>query len=102
MPAIHFWGDVPESQQVAVRARTASIVEFFEARYGVRVPDLEVHVGADDAAMDEATRSAAGASISLYQARYVDGLLFVRMDAPEYIEHLYFQAIQHHLSQGES
>ncbi|MXW24735.1 MAG: helix-turn-helix transcriptional regulator [Dehalococcoidia bacterium] len=99
-PAIHFWGDVPEYQQVAVRARTASVVEFFEARYGVRVPDLEVHVGADDAALEDATEDAAGVGISVYRARYVDGLLFVRMDASEYIEHLYFQAIQDHLSQG--
>ena len=100
VPAIHFWGAIPESQQVAIRARTAGIVEFFDARYGVRVPDLVVHVGADDAALEEATENAVGASISVYQARYVDGLLFVRMDAPEYIEHLYFQAIQDHLSQG--
>ncbi len=100
MPSIHYWGDVPESRQVAIRARTASIVEFFEARYGVRVPGLELHVGADDAALEEATENAMGASIGVYQARYVDGLLFVRMDAPEYIEHLYFQAIQDRVSQG--
>ena len=100
MPAIHFWGAIPESRQVAIRTRTASIVEFFEDRYGVRVPDLEVHVGADEAALEDATENAVGASISIYQARYVDGLLFVRIDAPEYIEHLYFQAIQDHLSQG--
>ena len=101
-PAIHFWGDIPESRQVAIRARTASIVEFFEDGYGVRVPDLEVHVGADEAALEEATENAVGASISVYQARYVDGLLFVRMDAPEYIEHLYFLAIQDHLSPGRA
>lgn len=100
VPAIHFWGDVPRAQQLHIRARAAGIVEFFDARYGVRVPDLVVHVGADDAALEEATENAVGASISVYQARYVDGLLFVRMDAPEYIEHLYFQAIQDHLSQG--
>ncbi|MCY3880553.1 MAG: hypothetical protein OXG61_00350 [Chloroflexi bacterium] len=100
-PAIHFWGDVPEYQQVAVRARTASVVEFFEARYGVRVPGLEVHVGADDAALDEATRSAAGAREWVGFAQYRDGLLFIRMDASaDAIGHLYFYAIQDSLSPG--
>lgn len=100
-PAIHFWGDVPEYQQVAVRARTASVVEFFEARYGVRVPGLEVHVGADDAALDEATRSAAGAREWVGFAQYHDGLLFIRMDASaDAIGHLYFYAIQDSLAPG--
>ena len=101
VPAIHFWGDIPESQQASIRARTASIVEFFEARYGVRVPDLEVHVGADDAALDAATESAEGASARVGFAQYRDGLLFIRMDVSAHaIEHLYFHAIQDYLSQG--
>ena len=101
VPAIHFWGDIPESQQVAIRARTTSIVEFFEARYGVRVPDLEVHVGADEAAMDDATRSAEGARAWVGFAQYRNGTLFLRMDVSAHaIEHLYFHAIQDYLSQG--
>ena len=60
VPAIHFWGDVREPEQVAIRARTASIVGFFEARYGVRVPDLEVHAGADEEALHDATESTEG------------------------------------------
>ena len=102
-PAIHFWGDVPEYQQVAVRARTASVVEFFEARYGVRVPNLEVHVGADDAALDEATESAVGAREWVGFAQYRDGLLFIRMDASaDAIGHLYFYAIQDSLAPGRA
>lgn len=100
LPSIHFWGDIPQAQQLHIRARTAGIVEFFEARYGVRVPDLEVHVGADDAALEDATANAVGTRITVYNARYHDGLLFIRVDAPRYLEHLYFQAIQDHLSQG--
>ena len=101
MPSIHFWGDIPESRQAAIRARTASIVEFFEARYGVRVPDVEVHVGADDAALDEATRSAEGVRTEVGFAQYRDGLLFIRMDVSTHaVEHLYFHAIQDYLSQG--
>lgn len=100
-PAIHFWGDVPEYQQVAVRARTASVVEFFESHYGVRVPDLEVHVGSDDTALGEATRSAAGAREWVGFQQYRDGLLFIRMDASaDAIGHLYFYAIQDYLSPG--
>jgi len=98
---IVFWGDFSESQQVAIRARTANVVEFFEARYGVHVPELQVHVGADDAALDEATRSAAGARTWLGFEQYRDGLLFMRMDASaDAIGHLYFYAIQDYLSQG--
>jgi len=101
LPTIHFWGDVPESQQVAIRARTAGVVEFFEYRYGVRVPNLEIHVGADDAALDEATRSAAAARTWVGFEQYRDGLLFIRMDASaDAIGHLYFYAIQDYLSQG--
>ncbi|MXY37249.1 MAG: hypothetical protein F4Y54_10920, partial [Dehalococcoidia bacterium] len=101
LPAIHFWGDVPESQQVAIRARTAGVVAFFEARYGVRVPDLEIHVGADEAALEDATESASeGAWVGF--AQYRDGLLFIWMDGAVSggIEHLYFNAIQDYLSQG--
>ena len=101
MPAIHFWGDVREPEQVAIRARTASIVGFFEARYGVRVPDLEVHAGADEEALHDATESTEGTRAWVGFAQYHNGLLFIRMDAPAHaIEHLYFHAIQDYLSQG--
>ena len=101
MPEIHFWGDIPESRQVAIRARTASVVEFFDARYGVRVPDLEIHVGADDAALDHATVSAEGARAWVGFGQYRNGVLFIRMDVSAHaIEHLYFHAIQDYLSQG--
>jgi hypothetical protein len=101
VPAIHFWGDIPQSQQVAIRARTASIVEFFDARYGVRVPDLEVHFGADDEALDHATVSAEGAKAWVGVGQYRNGSLFIRIDVSAHaIEHLYFHAIQDYLSQG--
>ena len=86
---------------MATRARTADVVEFFEARYGVRVPDLEVHIGANDAALDEATLSAEGASAWVGFGQYRDGFLFIRMDVSEHaIEHLYFHAIQDYLAEG--
>lgn len=100
-PAIHFWGDIPQSRQVAIRARTASIVEFFDARYGVHVPDLEVHVGADDAALDDATESAEGERAYVGFGQYRSGVLFIRMDVSAHlIDRLYFHAIQDYLSQG--
>ncbi len=101
LPAIHFWGEIPQAQQVAIRARTASIVEFFDARYGVRVPDLEIHVGADDAALDDATESAEGERAWVGFGQYRGGVLFIRMDVSAHlIDRLYFHAIQDYLSQG--
>lgn len=101
LPEIHFWGDIPESRQVAIRARTASVVEFFDARYGVRVPDLEIHVGADDAALDDATESAEGERAYVGFGQYRSGVLFIRMDVSAHlIDRLYFHAIQDYLSQG--
>ena len=101
VPPVHFWGEIPQAQQVAIRARTASIVEFFDARYGVRVPDLEVHVGADDAALDDATESAEGERAYVGFGQYRSGVLFMRMDVSAHlIERLYFHAIQDYLSQG--
>lgn len=101
-PRIVFWGEVPIGYQVYVRDRTTDIVQFFEERFGVRVPDLSIHVGENDIALLNATRETLGEGWHVGLARYRDGHLFLHMDEKEAaIERLYFQAIQEHLA-GEA
>lgn len=82
-PAIVFWGEVSDATRTEVRERIAAIVEFFDTRYGIRVPCLEIHVGADDAAIAEATLDVEGKSTWVGFAQYRDGFLFVREDASD-------------------
>lgn len=101
-PAVHFWGEIPEARQTAIRTRITNIVQFFDERFGVRVPGLEVHIGADDEALAEATLEAEGSSARVGFGQYRDGYLFVRADVAQHaIEHLYFHAIQDYLSQDQ-
>ena len=45
-PNLTFWGDVPEAEEAFLRARIADMVAFFDERFGIRVPNLDIHVAA--------------------------------------------------------
>ena len=101
LPEIVFWGDISERKRAHIREKTASVVEFFDVRHGVRVPGLEIHVVADDAALAEAALETEGKRFWVGFAQYRDGRLFIHVDASDRaVEHLYFHAIQDHLAKG--
>ncbi len=102
-PSVTFWGDVPEAEQATVRTRVADVVQFFDERFGVRVPNLEVHVGADSAALEAATQDALGEAAFVGSAQYREGVVFVDIaEAHRAIERLYFHAIQVQLTGSSS
>lgn len=103
LPAIHFWGEVPEADQASIRTRVADVVEFFETRYGIRPPDLAFHIGEDIPALEEATEEVWGSAQVVNGGVYRDGTIFVLLRAAKVaIEHEYFHAIQDHLAPNDA
>ena len=100
-PEVHFWGDVPEDQQAMSLARVADIVEFFELRFGIGVPDLRIHIAGDAKALQEALGEAFDNQAALHQAKYTDGSIYINVvRAPGGIERRFIEAFQDHIAEG--
>ena len=98
-PAVVFWGDISENQQAAVRTRVAGIVEFFEERFRIRVPNVTIHVASDEDALEQALGRALDSETTVRLAHYAEGSIFVHAtDATDGIERLYFEAFEDHIA----
>ena len=103
LPTIRFWGDIPETEQASVRARVADVVEFFDARYGIRLPGLTFHIGEDIPVLEEATEEVWGTAQVVNGGVYSEGTIFVLLSAATLaIEHEYFHAMQDHLAPNQA
>lgn len=100
-PTVTFWGEVPEEEQDALRARVADVVRFFDERFGVRVSDLSIHIAADNEAWGAALGGPVEPVAEVHKATYRDGALFVHATQTfDWIERFYFEAFQEQVAEG--
>lgn len=93
-PIVTFWGEVPEQEQQALQRRVADIMLFFDERFDIRVPDLNIHVAADNTAL----AAALGRPLD-YETRWVpavweEGSIFVHTRMTNRVERYYFEAFE--------
>ena len=98
-PNLTFWGDVPEAGEAFLRARIADMVAFFDERFGIRVPNLDIHIAARMPALEEALKTTLGYETAISTGQYVGGSIFVHWTAGRRgIERLYLEAFQDHVA----
>jgi len=99
-PIVTFWGEVPEQEQNALHRRVADIVRFFDERFDIRVPDLNIHVAADNTAL----AAALGRPLD-YETRWVpavweEGSIYVHTEMTNRVERYYFEAFESLVAEG--
>ncbi len=100
-PTVTFWGDVPEDEQDALRARVADVIQFFDERFGIHVSSLSIHIAADDDAWAAALGGPAEPVDEIHKAAYRNGALFVQATRTfDWIERFYFEAFQEQAAGG--
>lgn len=94
-PNLTFWGDVPETEEALLRTRIEEMASFFEERFGIRVPNLEIHIAASMPALEEALQTTLGYQGDVGTGQYVGGSIFVHWTTGRRgIERLYLEAYQ--------
>ena len=94
-PSVTFWGDVPDGQQVTLRARVAAVARFYDRRFGIRLPELSVHIAANEAALTDALGRALSYEESWVPEIHEDGSIFVHAEETvDSIERYYFEAFE--------
>ncbi len=100
-PSVTFWGEVPEEQQAELRQRVADVVRFYDERFGVRVPDLSIHIAADDEAWAAALGGPVEPVAEIHKATYRNGAIFIHATRTfDWIERFYFEAFQEQAAEG--
>lgn len=101
VPAITFWGEVTEAQRHASEARLADVVRFFDETFGIRVPNLSVHVAGDKTALAAALGRPLEYGEVVHPAQYTGDAIFVHSgETLEWIERLYFEAFAVQAAEG--
>ena len=93
-PIVTFWGEVPEQEQNALHKRVADIVRFFEERFDIRVPDLNVHVAADLAPLAVALGRPLDYETRWVPAVWEEGSIYVHVEMTDRVERYYFEAFE--------
>lgn len=94
-PSVTFWGDVPDGQQVTLRARVAAVARFYDRRFGIRLPELSVHIAANEAALTDALGRALSYEESWVPEIHEEGSIFVHAEETvDSIERYYFEAFE--------
>lgn len=100
-PIVTFWGDVPEEERDTLRARVADVVQFFDERLGIHVPNLPIHIAADDDAWAAALGGPTEPVDQIHKAAYRNSALFVQATRTfDWIERFYFEAFQEQAAGG--
>lgn len=93
VPRINFWGEVTEAQRYASTARLADVVRFFDETFGIRVPNLSVHVAGDEGALAAALQRPLEYAEVVHPVHYAEDSIFVHSAKTlDWIEQLYFEA----------
>ncbi|MDE0603746.1 MAG: LuxR C-terminal-related transcriptional regulator [bacterium] len=93
VPTITFWGGVTEAQRNASQARLADVVRFFDEALGIHVPNLSVHVAADERALAAALGRPLNYEEVVHPALYAERSIFVHYAKTlDWMERLYFEA----------
>ena len=94
-PNLTFWGDVPEAEEALLRTRIEEMAGFFEERFGIRVPNLDIHIAASMPALEEALQTTLGYEEDVGTGQYIKGSIFVHWTTGRRgIERLYLEAYQ--------
>ena len=94
-PSVTFWGDVPDGQQVTLRARVAAVARFYDRRFGIRLPELSVHIAANEAGLTDALGRALSYEESWVPEIHEEGSIFVHAEETvDSIERYYFEAFE--------
>lgn len=100
-PIVTFWGDVREEERDTLRARVADVIQFFDERFGIHVPNLPIHIAADDDAWATALGGPVEPVDQVHKAAYRNGALFVQATRTfDWIERFYFEAFQEQAAGG--
>ncbi|MCY3506921.1 MAG: helix-turn-helix transcriptional regulator [Chloroflexi bacterium] len=100
-PIVTFWGDVPDEERDTLRARVTDVIQFFDERFGIHVPNLPIHIAADDDAWATALGGPVEPVDQIHKAAYRNGALFVQATRTfDWIERFYFEAFQEQAAEG--
>ena len=98
---VTFWGEVPEEQQAELRERVRDIVRFYDKVFGVRVPDLSIHIASDEQAFAAAVERELDYETRWVPALYEEGSIFVHAESTaNWIERFYFEAFEVLVAEG--
>ena len=98
-PTIRFWGSVPAAEQDAIHARVDDMVEFFNERMGIRVPNLSIHVASDEEALEAALGRPLDRELVVNRAHYAEGSIYVHATKTlDWIERFYFEAFEDNMA----